>query len=581
VSNRLASRNLLATLPHQPTMAFVRDQIQTDPKLSLKQRQETVSALRTMAKALGRPLEELPANPLYLWDKINKVLPVAAGLTEARWRNVRSLVRFALKRTGLSFVPGRYREPLPLAWEELFRLLDDSRWRFGLSRFGHHCGANGITPEQVRDEVVRRFVEDLETAGLGPKVRRIHRQTCMLWNRAAAGIAAWPKQLLTVPDFRDFYVLPWSRFPEALQADFDAYMRHLAGKDILEDVDFQPLRPASIKTRTRQLRQFLSALVHRGRDPQSLQSLSDVVAVDTVKDGLRFFQDRFDGKPSKQMLDIACVVKSVSRHWVKVDDGHLAGLKSICGSIKRRLKGQTPDTGPTRRSMERLRPFQDEANLAALITLPQQLVADLPNTGKPNRREALQVQTALAIELLLMLPMRIRNLAELDLERHIMRSRAGGAVCISIAGEEVKNDSDIEASLPADTVALLDLYLSRYRPVLLNEPSTALFPGQDCVKPKGTQTLRQQITDCVKRRCGLTVHPHLFRHIAALSYLNANPGAYGLMRLVLGHKSVETTSKFYCGLEGPAALRNFDEHILKLREDLAPVPGVRQSGRRK
>src|SRR5579885_214408 len=118
-------------------MAFVRDQIQADPKLSSRQKQETVSALRTMAKAVGRPLEELPANPLYLWDKINKVLPVAAGLTEARWRNVRSLVRFAWKRTGLAFVPVRYRDPLAPAWEDLFRLLNGGQRPYALSRLAH------------------------------------------------------------------------------------------------------------------------------------------------------------------------------------------------------------------------------------------------------------------------------------------------------------------------------------------------------------------------------------------------------------------------------------------------------------
>jgi hypothetical protein len=42
------------------------------------------------------------------------------------------------------------------------------------------------------------------------------------------------------------------------------------------------------------------------------------------------------------------------------------------------------------------------------------------------------------------------------------------------------------------------------------------------------------------------------------------------MRLVEGHKSVETTTKFYSGMEGPAAMRRFDEQILKLRH--APVP---------
>ena len=135
----------------------------------------------------------------------------------------------------------------------------------------------------------------------------------------------------------------------------------------------------------------------------------------------------------------------------------------------------------------------------------------------------------------------------------------------------MKNDFNIEAELPAEFVALLDLYLTRYRPVLIEEPSNWLFPGKHNLKPKAAKALGGQITDCIKRRCGLEVNPHLFRHIGAMSYLNANPGAYGVMKLVLGHKSVETTTRFYCGLEGPAAMRHFDEHVLKLRRDAGPL----------
>jgi integrase len=178
-----------------------------------------------------------------------------------------------------------------------------------------------------------------------------------------------------------------------------------------------------------------------------------------------------------------------------------------------------------------------------------------------------------------MLPMRIKNLAELDLDQHLFRSRAGGTMSLAIPGDEVKNEFDIETELPGETAALIDLYLTRYRPLLLNQPSSCLFPGRDCTKPKAIQTLYGQIVKCLKRRCGLEVHPHLFRHIAAKSYLDANPGAYGLIRLVLGHKSVETTTRFYCGLETPAAMRHFDEHVLKLREQAAPASAKIRAGR--
>ena len=86
--------------------------------------------------------------------------------------------------------------------------------------------------------------------------------------------------------------------------------------------------------------------------------------------------------------------------------------------------------------------------------------------------------------------------------------------------------------------------------------------------------LRAQIIDCVKQRCGLLVNPHLFRHIAAKLYLEAHPGAYGVVRLLHGHKSVDTTTRFYCGTETAAALQHYDDHILQLRG--APAPARRQ-----
>ena len=52
-----------------------------------------------------------------------------------------------------------------------------------------------------------------------------------------------------------------------------------------------------------------------------------------------------------------------------------------------------------------------------------------------------------------------------------------------------KNDFNIEAQLPAEFVALLDLYLTRYRPVLIEEPSNWLFPGKHNLKPKARKRL--------------------------------------------------------------------------------------------
>lgn len=68
------------------------------------------------------------------------------------------------------------------------------------------------------------------------------------------------------------------------------------------------------------------------------------------------------------------------------------------------------------------------------------------------------------------------------------------------------------------------------------------------------------------------MNPHLFRHIAAKLYLGANPGGYEVMRRVLGHARMETTSRSYAGLETRNAARHFDEEILKLRTNVEKEP---------
>ncbi len=69
----------------------------------------------------------------------------------------------------------------------------------------------------------------------------------------------------------------------------------------------------------------------------------------------------------------------------------------------------------------------------------------------------------------------------------------------------------------------------------------------------------------VRHYTGFEVNPHLFRHIGAQIYLRLNPGGYEVMRRVLGHKNMDTTSNFYAGLETLGAARHFDQEILKLR----------------
>ena len=79
-----------------------------------------------------------------------------------------------------------------------------------------------------------------------------------------------------------------------------------------------------------------------------------------------------------------------------------------------------------------------------------------------------------------MAPMRLANLAALELERHVQWTRSPGRTVVHIVlpGREVKNGLDLTYELPEPTVHLLELYLREYRPALLSGPNRFLFPGK-------------------------------------------------------------------------------------------------------
>ena len=313
------------------------------------------------------------------------------------------------------------------------------------------------------------FLDDLENASLCEFPRKTQRRAIVIWTGLARTIPAWPQQSLTIPSYSRTYRLPWESFPPTLKADVDAYLEHLAGGDILDEIAFKPLRPASINTVRNELSVYLSALVHRGHDPQRLRRLSDVVALPTVKDGLRFFLARGEEGETDQPYRIARRVTTMARHWVKVDASHLAALQKLCKQL------DPGEDGMTEKNRARLRQFDDPENVRKLLGLPAQLEREVERCKVPSRAEALLVQTALAVEILLMVPLRRANLVNLNLERHFTRSR-GGTVHLVIPAHEVKNETAIEAVLPRETVRLLDLYVERYRPLLLDRALALAVP---------------------------------------------------------------------------------------------------------
>jgi site-specific recombinase XerD len=217
-----------------------------------------------------------------------------------------------------------------------------------------------------------------------------------------------------------------------------------------------------------------------------------------------------------------------------------------------------------------LRQFDSRANVAAVLTLPRHLMARA-NTGKlGNIAAARNVQTALAIELLTVAPIRIGELCSLELGRNVFLP-ASGSASIEFVRNGHRSEDIIRIRLPYRTRRLLARYLREHRPLLCGPGCMALFPG----KRGGTKTdqaVAHQIRSAVMEITGLVVTPGLFRHFAAKHYLERHPGGFGVVRFALGHKSLQTTVDKYAELDGAAAFRIADRYLL------APArPAKRQS----
>jgi integrase len=564
--------------PGEASLAEVLERIEGDARLSATRRRDVASALRSLGRILALPLTAIPANPMWLRARLRRFHPQQAGISRKRWQNIRSDLGFALSQAGI-VERHSYLAPLSDDWSALFGLVTEERLRWNLSRLAHYGSAQGIAPDEIDDQVLEAFHIALIRESLIADPDQVLRSTINAWNRAAETVAGWPEIRLTPPPSRrETYALPWSRFPASLEAGVEAWLAVLGGEDILGDEGpGRPLRPATLAHRAWQVQCFASALVYRGVEPAELAGLADLVTVPRYKEGLRFFLERNGGKASEAIYGIAVTMKQLAKHHVRVEPAQLAELTRICNRVRVKQRGLTES------NRERLRQFDDPAKVALLLELPERLLRRARQRPR-DRKAALMVQMALAVELLLMAPLRRRNLAGLHTERHLQRTRSSrhGVLHLVIPAGETKNREPLEFELPPHLADLIREYLDHYRPLLLDGPNDWLFPGRRG-RHKIAHALSTQIRRAVFQATGLEVNVHLFRHIGAKLYLDSNPGAYEVVRRTLAHSSIDTTTAHYTGFETKAATRHFDAAILSLRAELKrPTAGVRgQPARRR
>ena len=503
------------------------------------------SAVRTVARILGRSPTEIVASPKMLGIRLKKVSASAVGISQLRWNNIKSLLRQALKLVG-PVMAGCSKTPLHAAWADLLEKLKDKRSRrIRLSRLVHWLSELDILPQEVTWNTLNRFRQELLHDALLGEPQKTWTDTRRTWNLAVATVPGWPQVLYPEAPRKEVYVLPWSDFPASLKEDVDKWLTRLAGRDFTVDGPLRPARPRTLETREYQLRSFASGLVLSGVDPESLSLLSCLVTLENYKKGLNFHYERKGKRSSSAIHGMASMLKSVAKHWCSAEVCVLSKMSDV---TKRLAVNQN---GLTEKNRTRLRALDNPQTLQRLLELPRilQKVADDQKVPAGRRRAA--AQTALAVEILLFAPIRSGNLISLQLEKHVQK--VGSDYHLVIPAEEVKNKADLEFVLRGRSAELIEWYLKNHRRAPAGDLS--LFPGKSGAKSQGATSYH--IISSVKRYVGIEVNMHLFRHIAAKLYLDINPGHYETVRRVLGHKKMETTTNFYTGLETIGATQKF------------------------
>lgn len=554
------------TQPSLPTAEQVLAAIDADRNIATSRRRDMRSAVHRLCKLEGyegRP-SDFVIRPTDVTKAMAGITAEQLGVSDKRLRNLRHDLKTVLKRYVQSPTLTVSKTPLSPAWVLLrTKCQDDHNLYFGLLRFMRYCSSLGLEPEDVSNSTLAEYMDWVEASVVLKDPLKIQRQTRNAWNRAVDRIPVWPRQKLDNPRKPNTYVLKWRAFRASFQKDAGGWLALLQSDDPFnEDAPTRPLKPASIQTRDFQIRQIASAMVKHGRPLDDLQHLDDLLDPDWIQKALDFISTRTTTGPSHQKSQLLYVLQTIAKHWVHADNG-------LIRSLARARRSQSPKLNSmTSKNRVRLAQLQDETNLINLVCLPERLLWQVKNRKVKGQKATHALEAALLLEILLMFPLRLKNLAGLKLGSQVQIIGAGNEkrAQIMVPEDEVKNGMPLLATLPPESMVIFDAYMELARPLLSGSANDWLFPGPQARAHKNKTTIGRRIKNTVKVWTGLDLNTHAFRHVDTLIYLTDRPGHYEDVRRILAHTTTATVEKYYADLEVQPAVDRLHDSVLNLRK---------------
>jgi len=541
----------------EPSFVALIAAIEQAADLSEQRRRHWVCSLRQIAKWLDRPAEVIPARWQSVRISVGQLHHARVGVTVKTLANHKSNVRAALRWIGEERGVPRQGARLSAEWTS-FRDRLDKRLRQRLYSLIRHCSARGINPSSVDDEVFDHYWRyRTETTGLASN-NTARRFMIRAWNTCAVAMDGGCLRRLTEPPIKAAEPA-WEYFPEGLRRDVDDYFAGLAKVHrSLNGKRIQPCSPGTIRTRRAELAAMARMAVRLGVPIESLTSLAALLQPALVERVIDAYWQKNGVEPTISTIDLGWKLLRMARETGCLDQAALDRLDEISAALEpHRREGLTP------KNLQLIRQVLTDGVWGEVVSLPNVLMHQARSAKDyAPIKAAVSAQLATAVAILTFAPVRLSNLASIELGQNLIKP--GGLntpYWLVFPHYDVKNRVDLNFQFDQALTELIDEYIQEFRPALLRGANASwLFPGE-AGQPKTTVMFGKQITLRIQKAVGIRITPHQFRHAAAAIYLKHRPGDYETVRRLLGHRDIQTTVRFYCGLQTMQATEQFGKLI--------------------
>jgi integrase len=554
--NRTSSRT--TTVGDLPSLAEVLEGVAKREELSPIRQRDLCSAVRKVAKLLGDNPSSIRLDIPVISAGLARVNPVAAGLSDKRLSNIRSDFLAAVSASGLGKLVRLSRFAPSAQWTALLDAAS-RRTRIGLSRLGRFASQRQIEPCQIDNRVLEEFVEWVRQNSLNPRPAKYLQQIATIWNELARSSSETLRSVDVPTSKRDPQRIDLKLLPASFSTDQENYLTWCGGADPFDkNARLRSLAGKTIELRRNQIHSAVTALVESGVAPGSITGLASLVEPEAFKRIMRRRLEIAGNDPNAFNHGLAGTLVQVAREWVKPESATIAELKRLFGRIP------APRQGLTTKNKVFLRQFDDPDTAPRLYRLAQKLFHEARRDSRQGFAALAKAQAALAIEILCYMPIRAKNLATLEFDQHIfLADHVRGISSLELSPAEVKNDEPIAFDVPSSLAEMLRAYREQVAPKIVGHRPRRLFVNVDG-SPKSQDAISDLIIRYARRRAGIVITPHQFRHLNAKLILDDMPGAFETVRQLLGHKALKTTTGAYTGINTRRAARHHHRLIQEM-----------------